>query len=104
VGGGAKSFDRLDSAVADIIGEPAFAFMPARLGGRQIGAADRQRITHDLATAHYIADDICVMQNGTIVERGLTKEVIAGPAHPYTKLLLGAVANPDNPRRSAEPL
>ncbi|WP_167480735.1 hypothetical protein [Mesorhizobium waimense] len=52
----------------------------------------------------HIADDICVMQSGSIVERGLTNEVIVRPSHPYTKQLLGAVANPDNPRRSAGPM
>lgn len=56
-------------------------------------------ITHDLALAKYFAWDgrIAVMYLGRIVEIGRTPDVIANPAHPYTRALLAAVpeADPD---------
>ncbi|MGF1696706.1 ABC transporter ATP-binding protein [Vibrio kyushuensis] len=51
-------------------------------------------ITHDIATARYIAEDISVMYVGHMVEWGDTDEVIANPQHPYTKLLISAVPDP----------
>jgi len=48
-------------------------------------------VTHDLASARYLADDILVMYAGQIVERGPVEQVLAEPLHPYTKLLLAAV-------------
>lgn len=48
-------------------------------------------ITHDIATAHYIAEDTAVMFAGQIVEHGPSREVIGSPGHPYTRLLLSAV-------------
>jgi peptide/nickel transport system ATP-binding protein len=48
-------------------------------------------VTHDLASARYIADDILVMYAGQIVERGPVEQVLADPLHPYTRLLLAAV-------------
>jgi peptide/nickel transport system ATP-binding protein len=51
-------------------------------------------ITHDIATAQFIADEIAIMYAGQVVEWGLPKLVIANPQHPYTKLLLSAVPDP----------
>ncbi|PMP09402.1 chemotaxis protein [Vibrio breoganii] len=51
-------------------------------------------ITHDIATARYIAEDIAVMYVGHMVEWGDTDEVIAHPQHPYTQLLVSAVPDP----------
>jgi peptide/nickel transport system ATP-binding protein len=48
-------------------------------------------VTHDLASARYLADDILVMYAGQIVERGPIEQVLAQPLHPYTRLLLAAV-------------
>ncbi len=48
-------------------------------------------VTHDLASARYIADDILVMYAGQIVERGPVEQVLADPLHPYTRLLLASV-------------
>ena len=45
-------------------------------------------ITHDLAVVAEVADDILVMYAGRAVERGLAKEVLADPLHPYTWGLL----------------
>ena len=47
-------------------------------------------ITHDLAVVRHYADKVCVMKDGEVVEAGLTKDVFAAPAHPYTRMLLGA--------------
>jgi peptide/nickel transport system ATP-binding protein len=51
-------------------------------------------VTHDLASARYVADDLLVMYAGQIVERGPVEEVLAAPLHPYTRLLLAAVPDP----------
>ena len=51
-------------------------------------------VTHDLASARYVADEMLVMYAGQIVEQGPTEEVLQNPLHPYTRLLLSAVPNP----------
>lgn len=73
-----------------------------------IGLLDRLRrdlgvsfllITHDLAVARYLCDEIAVMQGGRIVEQGGVEKLLARPGHPYSKLLLDAAgAAPDRPR------
>ncbi|EJL6613377.1 ABC transporter ATP-binding protein [Vibrio cholerae] len=52
-------------------------------------------ITHDLATAHYIAEETAVMYKGQIVEWGDTLSILTNPQHPYTRLLISAVPDPD---------
>jgi len=47
-------------------------------------------ITHDLGVVRRIADRVCVMQHGEIVEQGPTKDIFDNPQHPYTQKLLGA--------------
>ncbi|SDN76375.1 microcin C transport system ATP-binding protein [Lutimaribacter pacificus] len=49
-------------------------------------------ITHDLGIVQRIADKVCVMKDGEIVEAGPTAAIFADPQHPYTKKLLGARA------------
>ena len=58
-------------------------------------------ITHDIASARYVADRIVVMYAGYAVEQGPTEVVLSRPKHPYTQLLLSAV--PD-PREKAAPV
>ena len=54
-------------------------------------------ITHDLALAKYFAWDgrIGVMYLGRLVELGATQQIISDPQHPYTKVLLSAIPEPD---------
>jgi microcin C transport system ATP-binding protein len=47
-------------------------------------------ITHDLTIVRKIADRVCVMKDGVIVETGPTAEIFASPQHPYTQMLLAA--------------
>jgi peptide/nickel transport system ATP-binding protein len=48
-------------------------------------------ITHDIGVVEYISDEVAVMYEGRIVERGLTEQVCSAPRHPYTTKLLAAV-------------
>ena len=56
-------------------------------------------ITHDLGIVRKMADRVCVMNSGEIVERGRTQQIFASPQHPYTKRLLAAVPVADPARR-----
>src|SRR6187399_1632326 len=47
-------------------------------------------ITHDLGIVRKMADRVCVMNNGEIVERGETRELFAKPQHAYTKHLIAS--------------
>jgi peptide/nickel transport system ATP-binding protein len=51
-------------------------------------------ITHDIASARYVADRLIVMYAGHIAESGPVEDVLARPRHPYTQLLLSAVPDP----------
>jgi microcin C transport system ATP-binding protein len=55
-------------------------------------------ITHDLGIVRRIADRVCVMQGGEIVEQGPTAQIFDNPQHSYTKTLLAA-----EPKGRAEP-
>ncbi len=52
-------------------------------------------VTHDIASARYLADVIAVMYAGQIIESGPAAQVTDLPAHPYTQLLLSAAPDPD---------
>jgi peptide/nickel transport system ATP-binding protein len=52
-------------------------------------------VTHDIASARYLADEIAVMYAGQIVETGPAAAVTDEPTHPYTQLLLAAAPDPD---------
>jgi microcin C transport system ATP-binding protein len=60
-------------------------------------------ITHDLGIVGKLADRVCVMNAGKIVEHGLVERVFTAPEHPYTRALLAAEPKPDPapPRPSA---
>ena len=54
-------------------------------------------ITHDIASARYLADEIIVMYAGQIVERSSGTSLVDEPAHPYTQLLIASVPDPSDP-------
>jgi len=55
-------------------------------------------ITHDLGVVRKMADRICVMTDGEIVERGTTQQIFESPQHPYTQHLLSAEPGPKGVR------
>ena len=59
-------------------------------------------ITHDIATARYVAEETAVIYGGRIVEIGPTATIIDAPRHPYTRLLLAAVPEIGRPFGSAD--
>ena len=56
-------------------------------------------ITHDLATAHQISDQIFILYRGRVVEVGEAASVIQRPQHPYTQLLVSSIPRPDPDNR-----
>src|SRR5262244_3364045 len=56
-------------------------------------------ITHDLGIVRKLADKVCVMKEGKIVEQGPVERVFTAPTHPYTRALLAA-----EPKRDPAPL
>jgi len=52
-------------------------------------------ITHDIASARYFADEILVMHDGEIVERGPAELLTQAPTHAYTRLLIESAPDPD---------
>ena len=75
-----------------------------RIGVLNLMASLRRRqrisflyITHDIASARYVADRIIVLYAGKVAESGPVEDVLAHPKHPYTQLLLSAVPDPRAP-------
>jgi len=58
-------------------------------------------VTHDLATAYHISDNILILYQGSTVEGGSVETVIMQPRHPYTQLLVNSIPWPDPDRRWA---
>jgi len=58
-------------------------------------------ITHDIASARYVSDRMCVMYRGELVESGETETLISDPQHPYTRLLLDAAPDPSRVKATA---
>jgi peptide/nickel transport system ATP-binding protein len=56
-------------------------------------------ITHDLSVISGLADEVCVMYAGRIVETGTVHEVLERPLHPYTRGLLDSVPSRNQPGR-----
>ncbi|MEA3334315.1 MAG: ABC transporter ATP-binding protein [Chloroflexota bacterium] len=52
-------------------------------------------ITHDLSTAYQIGDEIDILYQGSIAEKGDTAKVIENPKHPYVQELIGSIPVPD---------
>ncbi len=51
-------------------------------------------ISHDLGVIHHVSDEVLVMSNGVVVERGPSGDVFSSPRHPYTQALLSALPDP----------
>ena len=51
-------------------------------------------VTHDIGVVRLLAHRLVVMQNGQIVEAGLTDQVLDDPHHPYTQQLVNATLTP----------
>jgi peptide/nickel transport system ATP-binding protein len=54
-------------------------------------------ITHDIASARYLAEEIIVMYAGQVVEYSRGTTLVDTPTHPYTQLLIASVPDPSNP-------
>jgi len=52
-------------------------------------------ITHDLTTAYQISDRIVVLYHGEVVEEGEPEQIVNHPQHPYTRLLINSIPEPD---------
>ena len=52
-------------------------------------------ITHNLGVVEYLADEVCVMERGRIVERGSVEAIFDAPREEYTKKLLGSIPSLD---------
>ncbi len=66
---------------------------------------DRERlailyVTHDIASARYLADTIMVMYAGKVVEAGPADQITNAPSHPYTQLLLSAAPDPETVKKT----
>lgn len=61
-------------------------------------------ISHNMAVISHISDRVGVMYLGRIVEQGSVEEIFARPAHPYTRLLIAAIPQFDNPEVIREPI
>jgi oligopeptide/dipeptide ABC transporter ATP-binding protein len=55
-------------------------------------------VTHDLAVAAAVCQQIAVMYGGCIVERGPIGEIMTRPAHPYTRALLASIPSRGQPK------
>ncbi|TFD89448.1 ABC transporter ATP-binding protein [Cryobacterium lactosi] len=55
-------------------------------------------ISHDLGVINHLSDQVLVMKDGVVVERGTPDDIFNRPAHPYTRELISSL--PDHPRRN----
>ena len=55
-------------------------------------------ISHDLGVINHLSDQVLVMKDGVVVERGTPDDIFNRPAHPYTRELISSL--PDHPRRT----
>ncbi len=84
--------DEVTSALDQIVAEGILKLL-LRLQ-RELGVSYLY-ITHDLATVRAIADEIIVMHQGRVVQKGMKSTVLTPPHHPYTELLLSSVPEMD---------
>jgi peptide/nickel transport system ATP-binding protein len=58
-------------------------------------------ITHDMGVVAELADRVCVMYGGRVVEQGLVEDLFRSPRHPYTSMLLRTIPKLDDPPKHA---
>ena len=56
-------------------------------------------ITHDMGVVAELADLVCVMYGGRVVEQGPVEAIFAAPQHPYTRMLLKTIPRMDEPTK-----
>jgi len=61
-------------------------------------------VSHDLAVVRQVCDELAVMYTGRIVETGPARQVLAEPLHPYSRGLLDATIDLDQPERPVRPI
>ena len=81
-------YDEVTSALDQLVGEGILVLL---LNLQRELDVSYLFITHDLATVKAIADEIVVMYQDIIVERGTKSKILAPPHAPYTELLLSSV-------------
>jgi putative phosphonate transport system ATP-binding protein len=90
-----------------LVSEPKLVFMDEPTGGLDVSVQARLLdlirvlvrdlglaaviVTHDLAVARLLTDRLMVMKDGTVVEEGVTDQVLDDPQHPYTQLLTSSI-------------
>jgi len=84
--------DEVTSALDQIVAEGILKLLDRLQGELNLSY---MFITHDLATVRAIADQVIVMKDGLVVEKGQKSDVFSPPHHPYTELLLGSVPDMD---------
>ena len=66
------------------------------MANRQLASArSYATVTHDLSTTYQICDDLYVLYQGMVAEKGPTTSIIEQPRHPYVQLLISSVPVPD---------
>ncbi|CAN5599530.1 phosphonate C-P lyase system protein PhnK [soil metagenome] len=91
----------------NLVTGPRLAFMDEPTGGLDVSVQARLLdllrglardlglaaivVTHDLAVVRLLADRLMVMNDGRVVETGLTDQVLDDPQHPYTQLLVSSI-------------
>jgi peptide/nickel transport system ATP-binding protein len=80
--------DEVTSALDQIVAEGILKLLDKLQGELDLSY---MFITHDLATVRAIADQVIVMKDGLVVDKGQKSDVFAPPHHPYTELLLSSV-------------
>jgi putative phosphonate transport system ATP-binding protein len=91
----------------DLVTRPRLMFMHEPTGGLDVSVQPRlldpvrglvadlglaaEIVTHDQAVARLLAHRLMVMHGGSVVETGLTDQVLDDPQHPYTQLLVASI-------------
>jgi len=94
----------------NLVTQPRLVFMDEPTGGLDVSVQARLLdllhrlvadlglsaivVTHDLAVVRLLTHRLMVMRHGSVIEEGLTDQVLDDPHHPYTQLLVSSVLQP----------